>query len=174
MQRIVIVGTSCSGKTTLAREVARRLNIPHIELDALHWGPDWTPHADFAQRVERAVAADGWVIDGGYATVRHLTWGRADTIVWLDYPMRVVLMRGLRRTIRRAWNKTELWAGNRESFRLSFLDKESILLWVINTWRLRRKSYPPQLRAMRDAGRRVVQLRDSRQTESWLAKLGGE
>jgi adenylate kinase family enzyme len=171
MQRIVIVGTSCSGKTTLARELQRRLSIPHIELDALHWGPSWTPHADFPQRVERAVAHDRWVIDGGYAMVRHLTWGRADTIVWLDYPMRVVFLRGLNRTIRRAWNRTELWAGNRESFRLSFLDKESILLWVINTWRMRRRSYPPQLREMRELGKRVVRLRDPTEADRWVAKL---
>jgi adenylate kinase family enzyme len=171
MKRIVIVGTSCSGKTTLARELQRRLNIPHIELDAMHWGPNWTPHADFAQRVERAVANDRWVVDGGYATVRHLTWGRADMIVWLDYPMRIVFLRGLNRTIRRAWNRTELWGGNRESFRLSFFDKESILLWVINTWRLRKKSYPPQLREMRAAGKCVVRLRDPKHTELWMQSI---
>ncbi len=46
MRRIVVIGTSGSGKTTLARELAGRLNVPHIELDALHWKPNWvaTPH----------------------------------------------------------------------------------------------------------------------------------
>src|SRR5436305_799712 len=41
-QRLVVVGTSGSGKTTLAREIARRRALPHVELDALHWGPNWT------------------------------------------------------------------------------------------------------------------------------------
>src|SRR5205814_100321 len=105
MRRIVVVGTSGSGKTTLARQVAARLGAPHVELDALHWGPNWTPHADFAQRVESALACDGWVVDGGYAIVRHIVWPPADTIVWLDYPMRVVFMQVLKRTLIRCWRK---------------------------------------------------------------------
>ena len=56
-RRIVVVGTSGSGKTTLAREVARRLALPHVEIDALHWGPNWTepPVELFRQRAVRAI-----------------------------------------------------------------------------------------------------------------------
>jgi adenylate kinase family enzyme len=172
MRRIVVIGTSCSGKSTLARELSRRLEIGHIELDALHWGPNWTPNPDFADRVERAVSANGWVLDGGYAKVRHLIWPRADTMIWLDYPMSVVMMRGLRRTLPRAIRGTELWAGNRESLRLTFLNKESILLWIINTWRLRRRDYPALLRAARLEGKRVIRLRHPGDAEGLLQTIG--
>jgi len=89
MQRINVVGTSCSGKTTLARAIARRRDLPSVELDALFWGPSWEPvPADlFRSRVSDAVAAERWVLDGGYSNVRPIIWERADTIVWLDYPM---------------------------------------------------------------------------------------
>ena len=40
--RIVVVGTSGVGKTTLAKDIAAALAIPHVELDALHWDPGWT------------------------------------------------------------------------------------------------------------------------------------
>jgi tRNA A37 N6-isopentenylltransferase MiaA len=53
----VVVGTSGAGKTTLALELAAILNVPHIELDALHWGREWSVRPDFAERVVAAVAA---------------------------------------------------------------------------------------------------------------------
>ncbi|MBA2264217.1 MAG: hypothetical protein H0W10_06125 [Chloroflexi bacterium] len=95
MKRINVVGTSCSGKTTLARAIAARLELEHIELDALFWGPDWTPVPEpiFRECVDNAVSADEWVIDGGYSPVRDLTWSRVDTVVWLDYPMPLVIGR---------------------------------------------------------------------------------
>ncbi len=140
-RRILVIGTSCAGKTTFAAALARRLNLPHVELDALHWGPNWTPRDDFVPQVQRAAATDAWVMDGNYKAVRHLTWSRAELIVWLDYEMGVVVGRALRRTIRRAWTQEMLWSTNRESWRLSFLSRESILVWVLSTWRKRRLGY---------------------------------
>src|SRR5688572_16675732 len=63
-------------------------------------GPRWTPVPEhvFRARVAAAVAGDRWVLDGGYSHVRELTWSRADTVVWLDYPMRTVLRRWAGRT----------------------------------------------------------------------------
>jgi len=80
--RIVVVGTSGAGKTTLAKNIAAALAIPHIELDALHWDPDWrglsvTDPDEFIRRVAAATAGDAWVVDGNYGLVRALTWRRA-------------------------------------------------------------------------------------------------
>ena len=171
MRRIVVVGTSGSGKTTLARQLAARLNVPHVELDALHWGPNWTPRDDFAQRVQSALACEGWITDGGYAIVRHIVWPPADTIVWLDLPMRVVFMQVLRRTLIRCWRRDTLWSGNRERLWMQFCSRESILLWVIQTWRLRRHSYPKLLRAAKREGKRIVHLRSIDQTDHWLRSI---
>ena len=141
MRRIVVVGTSGSGKSTLAGEIARRLNLTHIELDALHWGPGWTstPADRLRGKVIEAIerAPRGWAVCGNYRVVRDAIWPHADTIIWLDYPMRIVFLRVLWRTMKRAWSGEMLWGGCRENLWMQFCTKESLFLWVINTWRIR-------------------------------------
>jgi adenylate kinase family enzyme len=94
-RRVAVVGTSGSGKTTLARRLAQRLGVPHVELDALHWEADWTPvqREVFRERVSRVLDGDAWTTDGNYSAVRDIVWGRADTVVWLDYALGVVMER---------------------------------------------------------------------------------
>jgi adenylate kinase family enzyme len=171
MRRVVVVGTSGSGKTTLAAAIAARVAAPHVELDAVYWGPGWTPRSDFAERVRAIVADEAWVIDGGYAAVRPLIWPRADTIVWIDYPMRVVFNRVLRRTLRRCWRREALWNGNAERMWTQLTSRESILLWVINTWRRRRRDYPVLLASPLAAHARRVRLRTPAATARWLATV---
>jgi adenylate kinase family enzyme len=172
MQRIVVIGTSGSGKSTLARKIARLLSFPCIELDALHWGPNWTPHADFAQRVESAIRAiDAWVIEGNYGVVRPIIWPRADTIVWLDYPMTTVFTRVFKRTWLRWWRREILWSGNRERMWDQFCTQESLLLWVIQTWRTHRRTYPALFRTPEYSGKKIIRLRSPRDAERWIASL---
>ncbi len=83
MQKITIIGTSCSGKTTLARRLSQKVNIPHIELDQLHWRENWNVNPNFVTEVEFATSKDRWVIDGNYTKVRQQIWDKADTIIWL-------------------------------------------------------------------------------------------
>ena len=131
-RRISVVGTSGSGKTTLARQISQRLAIPHVELDALHHEPDWqeAPIDVFRKRVEQSLSSDSWVVDGNYSKVRDIVWSRADTVVWLDYSLPVIMTRLLRRTWRRVVAQEELWSGNRETWRQTF-SRDSILLWAL-------------------------------------------
>ena len=94
-QRILILGRTGSGKTTLAREVAAALGVPHVELDSLYFGPDFSraPLPVLRERTSAAIAGERWVTDGNKRAVRDLVWPRADTIVWLDYPVYVSLWR---------------------------------------------------------------------------------
>src|SRR5215216_1144560 len=93
--RIVIIGRTGSGKTTLARELAAALGIPHVELDTLYFGQDFStvPLSVLRERTRSAIAGDLWVTDGNKKAVRDLVWPRADTIIWLDYPFVVSLWR---------------------------------------------------------------------------------
>jgi hypothetical protein len=52
-----------------------------------------------------------------------------------------VFARALRRTVTRGITREELWSGNRESLRLAFLSRQSILWWVLTTYRRRRREY---------------------------------
>lgn len=144
MSRIVIVGTACSGKTTLAKRIEHVLGSPHIELDAIYWQPNWNPRSgeEFRALVSQALRGDRWVVDGNYSIVRDIVWSRGTTLIWLNYSFPTVLSRALRRTLRRAWDKEILFSGNRESLRTSFLSTDSILLWVLKTYGKQRKTYP--------------------------------
>ena len=125
--KIAVVGTSGSGKTTVARELARRLGVLHVELDALFHGPGWTetPVEEFRRRVVAATEGSGWVMDGNYeSSLGDLVLERADTVVWLDLPLPVALSRVTRRTIGRIRTREELWSGNRESWRGGFFGWE--------------------------------------------------
>src|SRR5690348_4236079 len=94
-QRILILGRTGSGKTTLARELAAAVGVPHVELDSLYFGPQFTtvPLPVLRERTTAAIAGARWVTDGNKSAVRDLVWPRADTVIWLDYPLVVSLWR---------------------------------------------------------------------------------
>ena len=171
VRRVAVRGGTGSGKSTFAREVAARLGVPHVELDALHHGPNWQEATAEELQARVGAALDderGWVVDGNYdGKLGTLVLDRAQLIVWLDLPFATTLWRLLRRTIRRIRTREELWGTtNRETFRLAFLSRESILLWLFLThWRYRRE-WPARF-----AGRELVRLRSPREVSAWLSRL---
>jgi adenylate kinase family enzyme len=172
--RVAVVGTSCSGKTTFARELSEVVGAAHIELDALHWKANWEARstAEFRSLVEDAVSCEGWVADGNYQAVRELVWSRATAVVWLNYPFWRVFSRALLRTLRRVLTREELYSGNRESLRQAFFSRDSILLWVITSHWGRNREYR-RLKEMGPdyPGLRVLELRTPSQTSRLLAQL---
>jgi adenylate kinase family enzyme len=168
MARVAIIASaSGNGKTTLGRAVAERLAVPFVELDALVHGPGWveTPDDELRRRVEPIVSGDAWVIDGTYEwKLGTLVLDAADTIVWLDQPIRVWLPRLLGRTLRRLRRREEIWNGNRESLRSAFWGRESLFAWAFRQHMARRRRWPAEL-----AGYPVVRLRSPAEVERWLA-----
>jgi adenylate kinase family enzyme len=174
--RIIVVGTSGVGKTTLARTIAERLNLSHIEMDALHWEANCTPAAPelFRERVKTAVSQESWVMDGGYGVVRGLTWGRANLLLWLDYPLPLLLSRLMRRTFRRVATQEELWNGNRESVRLWLFSRDSLLYYVLKTYRRRRRDLARLLSSPEYSSLPHLRFRTPRETEAWLNSVAPE
>jgi len=171
-RRISVVGTIGSGKTTFAHKTSKLLSASHIELDALHWEPNWvgTPNDLFRERAKQSLQGDSWVADGNYHQVRDVVWSRADTVVWLDYPFRTIIARLTRRTLRRIRTHEKLWNGNQESIRGLF-SRDSVFLWAIRTYRRRRKQYPILLSKPENSHLTVVRLRSPREAEEFLSKL---
>jgi adenylate kinase family enzyme len=172
--RISIVGTSGSGKSTLAHTLGRLLQRPTIELDSLNWGPNWTerPVAELRDGVDRATSAPLWVTDGNYGgKVRDLVWGRAQGVIWLDYPYLTTLGRVTRRTAKRVLTQEELWSGNRESWRTSFASKDSVIWWAATTWTRRRREIPLLLARPEFAHLKLLRFTSPEQTDRWVASL---
>lgn len=129
-RRVLVAGPSGAGKTTMAQQLSRALGVEHHEIDALFHGPGWQPRESFVAEVVAFVAQDAWVTEWQYAAVRERLLERADALVWLDLPRRVVMRQVITRTMRRRLLREELWNGNREGpLREVFTDPEHIVRW---------------------------------------------
>ncbi len=175
--RISIVGNSGSGKTTLARRVAARTGVHRIELDAHHHLPDWTQIDRETMRANvrsELDSHDRWVCDGNYnGYVGDIVRMAADTIVLISLPRSVVMSRIIRRTIRRAVTREELWNGNREPLTnfTSWDPAKNIIRW---SW-TNHDRYRDQYLAEFDSGRwpqaETVVLRSSDEVDAWVDTL---
>lgn len=173
MRRVSVVGTSGSGKSTLAGELAAILEVPHLELDAVHHQPDWEPlpTGEFRRIVAAKTAEDGWVIDGNYGRVRDLVWARADTVVWLDLPKRTVMRQLVWRTLRRVAGRRKLWNGNRERWRnfFSWDPEQSVISWAWHKHAADRAKYAAAASDPACAHLRFVRLASHRDAARFLA-----
>jgi adenylate kinase family enzyme len=173
MRRVVVVGTSGSGKTTVAAGIAERLGLLLIELDAIHWLPDWTELPDdyFREQVSELIQCDGWVADGNYRPVRDLLWREADTLVWLDLPFMTIFWRVIKRTVTRILTKEELWNSNYEGWDALF-GADGMPRWVIKTYWRRKREYPVLLARPEYSHLDVIRLKTSAEVYAWLDNLG--
>jgi adenylate kinase family enzyme len=178
-QRVVVIGTTSSGKSTLAKALAERLGLAFVELDALHWGPNWTPASleDFRNSVE-SVLSNGsglacWVVAGNYHVVRDLIWPRAEAVIWLDYPFPIVFWRLLTRMVRRAVLREELWNGNRERFwpHLKLWSEDSLFHWLFKTYWRRKRETPILLAQPEHTHLCLLRFRSPEEVEYWLSRL---
>jgi adenylate kinase family enzyme len=174
VKRVNVKGTSGSGKSTFGRELGRRLGVPYVELDALHHGPNWAEptNEEFRARVRGAIEErpDGWVIDGNYERkLGDTVIGAADTIVWLDLPLRLKLRRLWGRTVHRIRGEVELWSGNRESWRGAFWGRESLFAWTLRSHYRDRRELPARF----DGDPRLVRLRSVGEAREWLEAQSG-
>ena len=174
--KVNVVGTSGSGKSTFARRLSQAMSVPYIEMDTLYWRENWQGCSDdeMSTRLATALAAsDGWVLDGNYNRTRPIKWQDVDIIIWVDSSFWRTLWQSLSRAVNRAWTQKELWpgTGNRESFRRSFFSRQSIIWWMLKTWRSNRRRYLADIVNPAYAHIRFVRLRSKREADALIAEL---
>lgn len=173
MQKILVAGSIGAGKTTLAQDLAVALDLPFAEIDALYHGPNWTKRPQFESDLDQFTSQNSWVTEWLYPQVRPLLAQRADTLIWLDLPLPVVLYRVTTRTLRRWWRLETVWAGNREPAPWKILwDKSNMIRW---SWASRHQvpQEIPKLRAQYP-DLQIVRLRSRRDAQLFLADPRGQ
>jgi adenylate kinase family enzyme len=171
MRCISVIGTSGSGKTTFARRLAERAKLPHVELDALFWGPNWTPAdpALFRERVETALSGGAWVCDGNHSAVRPMVLARADTVIWLDLPLLVCLWQALRRNAKADWRE-RLGQSNRETWSRR-LGRDSLFWWILKTHGRRRREYAALFASPEAARFERYRFGTTEEADAWLERI---
>jgi adenylate kinase family enzyme len=168
--RLVVVGPSGSGKTRLSARLADLLHARHIEIDALWHGPNWEScgSEELHRRVSAATEGDDWVCDGTYHTIiGDLVLERAETVVWLDLPVPLVLGRLVRRSWVRKRDKVVLWNGNVED---DWLNQIRWLFWPALKRAFENRRRLPALFA-RFPQLRVHRLRSDAEVEAFVQSI---
>ena len=173
MKCVWILGASGCGKSTLARQLSQKMGARCIDLDELHWRPDWqtTPEAEFIAALEQATESPCWVIAGNYSKIQARFLPRADTIIWLDYSLPVVLWRQIKRIWRRVVHNEPCCNGNYETISLTF-SRDSVLLWLLRTYNKRRRSGWNTKRRAHQSGMGCLHFRHPSQCARWLQTIG--
>lgn len=170
MQRVLIIGPGGAGKSTLAVQLAALTRLPLVHLDALFWAPGWkaSEPATWHAKVERAIAADRWVMDGNYGGSLDQRLAACDTVIFLDLPRHTCLSRVVQRRLRhRGRSRPDMTPGCPERLSLSFL-------WWI--WRYRAKRRPRVLQRLAKLrpDQHVLHLQTQKQIDALLARLAAQ
>lgn len=167
-RRIALIGTSGAGKTTLGRELARRLHTVFVEVDAIQHQAHWTTATveELRAGIEARIGGrDSWVIDD---TCRRelgdFVSGRVDVILWLDLPLLLKLRRLCPRSWRRVRTREVLWNGNVETWRDVFVGKDSVLVHATLAHVRHRRTFPA-----RPDAQKMVRLRTPSDVDRWLS-----
>ena len=171
-KRVVVVGSSGSGKTAFARALSEILGAPHIELDAHYWGPNWVPKPDedLQKSLTAALDVDAWVFDGNLSSSNAEALKSATAIVWLNYSFPVVFGRAVHRTFRRIVSRERLYSSNHESL-VQIFDRDWIPWWVIRTFWSRRQKYRMMFSSPAFSALQIFELKSPKAGDELLARL---
>lgn len=170
VQRVLVAGSTGAGKTTMAAALARRLGIPHTEMDALFHGPGWVPRPEFTADVAALLATGRWVTEYQYDPVKADLLGAAQAVVWLDHPFPLVAARLLRRSLLRAVTRRPFYNGNIEQPRMWARASHPLRVVFSREFGRGRRRTEAELTAAARRGVVVVRLRGGGEARRWLAR----
>ena len=136
-KKIIITGTTCTGKTTLGRKLSKKFKIAQVDLDEFHFLPNWVEKKPkvFVNDVNLELEKhQNWIVTGSYQSLlKDTVWQEATLIIWLDYSLHLILRRYFRRTYRRVFLKEKCCGENYETLGRTF-SKESLFLWIFKSY----------------------------------------
>jgi adenylate kinase family enzyme len=171
MKRVLVIGSSGSGKSTFARRLGEAISVPIIHLDKLYWSPNWvgtTDEIEWQTKVERALQGDTWIIDGNYSGTLLLRLQKADTVIFLDMPRVICVWRVVKRAaFYRKKTRPYMGADCDEKFDWKFLE------FVRYVWNYPARSKPKveKLLAQNQNAKTIVRLKSKKDVENFLQKL---
>lgn len=173
-QRINVIGTSGSGKSTFSKQLSDITGYPHIQIDALFWKPNWEPSDDqeFLPLLESTLEQESWILDGNYQKTAPVKWKNVEAVIWLDYSYPLTFYRILKRTIKRSFTREKLWGtNNREQFMKGFFSRESIIWWMMKTHSPYRKEYSLIMEVPEYAHIHFIRLKSPKEAQQFLDDL---
>jgi adenylate kinase family enzyme len=167
MQRVLVIGSGGSGKSTVAAQLGELTGLEVNHLDKFYWSPGWVKPApdEWIKTVTELVARDSWIIDGNYSGTLELRMRQCDAIVFLDLPRVLCLWRIVKRFfLYRDGNRPDMAEGCRETLDLKFVS------WV---WNYHRRSRPKVIRLVQEyaEGRQIFWLRSRSEVKKFLSQL---
>ena len=174
-QRINVVGASGSGKSTFSRKLSTILSIPHVEMDAIFWCPNWQEPEEevFVSKLSAEISSlSCWVLDGNYTRTIPIKWKNVQVVIWLDYSFIRTVFQAIKRSFTRAFSQKELWAGtgNKETWRRLF-SKDSIVLYTIKTHNKVKRKHELLMLDNSYSQLEFVRLRSPKEAEQFLNRI---
>lgn len=168
--RIIVIGCSGSGKSTVAEILARKLDLPYMATDHCYWTEDWkpVPQQDVRTWADKMTSADNWVFDGNFDEDRDLVWARAELAVWMDLPLFVTVWRVLCRNLSWWVSRQKVWGGKRMTLSKVY----SGIKHSLYSHSRKRNTYPTQLAEFPQL--QSIRLTSAKQVGDWLGSLPGD
>jgi adenylate kinase family enzyme len=172
MRKIALFGPPAAGKSTLARWLSAELGHPHTDLDDLLFTPDGPlPLPEFRRQAGEITQQDAWVVEGNFSKLADVVWHRADVLVWLDFPLHLIMYRIVRRSLYQLTGREDSSQAKRLTWSKAFFSRRSLLRTAIRKYRNNRPRYARQVSETADRGVEVVRLRSPREVHHWKREL---
>ena len=167
MKRILVIGTSGTGKSTFAQKLSKCLKLPFFASDHFYWEPNWriASAEKVHQQILEVIYREAWILDGNFDDEHEWMWKRADCIIWLDYSLITILRRIVFRNFRWLLTRQPTWSGNQMTLQRVI----SGIRHAVNSYSQKRQKYPTWLAEL--SGVTVHRFHNSDEADRWLQGL---